>query len=546
MKSAQSIYDSLQSERNYWLDRARRSASLTIPYLIPRSNTPTVENTDTYVLPWNGIGQRGCNNLASKLLMAILPPTEAFFRFTLDPVEMEKQEAQMQQAGASPEEIADAKSEIELALNKLELSILRSIETSNDRVVVHEAIQHLIVSGNCLMYVGEDGLRCYHLNRYVLLRDPVGEPLTAVTCETMAVEQLPSSIREELQRDEDEYAQIINEQNPGADIGHPEKTIDVYTCIKWTNDKVEWWQEINKKEIEGTRGSAPKSISPWLPLRMSRMDSSSYGPGYIESACIADLQTAEALSQAVSECALVSAQVKHLVKPSGVTNAKNLAESPNGAYLPGNAEDVFTVRTDKGSDINVAFTALQRIEQRLAASFMLAEMRDAERVTAEEVRIQALQTETSLGNIYAILTVEFQAPYIRRKLELYMRQGGMQRLPEGLVQPMVSVGLSAVGRGNDLEKTARFIQILQQALGPEGMAKYINNTELIKRLSSSMGISPLGLVKSEQQIEAELMAAQQAAMQQELVSAGAANPTELAQAASTVQEMNTPQELPDG
>ena len=30
---------------------------------------------------------------------------------------------------------------------------------------------------------------------------------------------------------------------------------------------------------------------------------------------------------------------------------------------------------------------------------------------------------------------------------------------------MVSVGLSAVGRGNDLEKTARFIQILQQALG---------------------------------------------------------------------------------
>ena len=212
---------------------------------------------------------------------------------------------------------------------------------------------------------------------------------------------------------------------------------------------------------------------------------------------------------------MVSAQVKHLVKPSGVTNAKGLADAPNGAYVPGNPDDVFTVRTDKGSDINVAFTALQRIEQRLAASFMLAEMRDAERVTAEEVRITALQTETSLGNVYAILTSEFQAPYIRRKLELYMRQANMERLPEGLVQPMVSVGLSAVGRGNDLEKTARFIQILQQALGPDGMAQYINNPELIRRLSSSMGISPLGLVKTEQQIAAEMQAAQQAQMQQE-------------------------------
>ena len=125
---------------------------------------------------------------------------------------------------------------------------------------------------------------------------------------------------------------------------------------------------------------------------------------------------------------------------------------------------------------------------------------------------------------------------------MYMKKGGMQKLPEGLVQPMVSVGLAGVGRGNDLEKTARFINILQQSIGPEGMAKYINNTELIKRLSSSMGISPLGLVKSEQQIAAEMQQAQQAAMQQEL----AANPQGLAQAAQTVQDMNTPPEEANG
>ncbi len=540
MKSAQAIYDSLVTERDQWLDRGRRSASLTIPYLIPRSNTPIQENTDAFTLPWNGIGQRGVNNLSAKLLMQILPPTEAFFRFTLDPVEMEKQESAMLQEGATPEDVAAAKSEIELSLNKLELSILRSIETSNDRVLVHEALMHLIVAGNVLLHIAEDGLRLYPLNRYVLLRDPNGEPLLSVTRETLAIDQLPEAIRNELMKNEDEYEGVLDRANPLPNVGQEAKTVDIYTCVKWVTGKVEWFQEINGKEIEGTRGTSGTDSSPWLPLRMNSYQASSYGPGYVESACIADLQTAEALSQAVSECALVSAQTKHLVRPSGVTNAKQLAEAPNGAYLPGNPEDVFTVRTDKGSDINVAFTALQRIEQRLAASFMLSEMRDAERVTAEEVRISTLQTETSLGSVYAILTSEFQAPYIRRRLALYMKEGGMQQLPEGLVQPMVSVGLSGVGRGNDLEKTARFMSILQQSIGPEGIQKYVNNTELIKRLSSSMGSSPLGLVKSEQQIAAEMQQAQQQAMQQQL----AANPQGLASAAQTMQDMNTPSEEP--
>ena len=542
MKSAQAIYDSLSTERNQWLERGRRSASLTIPYLIPRANTPIQENIDAFNLPWNGIGQRGVNNLSAKLLMQILPPTEAFFRFTLDPVEMEKQEAEMLQSGASPEEVAGAKSEIELSLNKLELSILRSIETSNDRVMVHESLMHLIVAGNVLLHIAEDGLRLYPLNRYVLLRDPTGEPLLAVVCETMAVDQLPASIRNELTKDKEEYGDLIDNTSPLPNVGEEAKTVDIYTCVKWTDTKVEWFQEINRKEIEGTRGTSDKSTSPWLPLRMNSYQASSYGPGYVESACIADLQTAEALSQAVSECALVSAQTKHLVKPSGVTNAKQLADAPNGAYLPGNPEDVYTVRTDKGSDINVAFTALQRIEQRLAASFMLSEMREAERVTAEEVRIQTMQTEASLGSVYAILTSEFQAPYIRRRLALYMKKGGMQKLPEGLVQPMVSVGLAGVGRGNDLEKTARFMSILQQSIGPEGIQKYVNNAELIKRLSSAMGISPLGLVKSEQQLAAEQQQAQQQAMQQQL----AANPQGLASAAQTMQDMNTPSEEPNG
>ena len=41
------------------------------------------------------------------------------------------------------------------------------IAASSDRVVVHQALKHLIVSGNALVFMGRDGLKHYPLNRYV-------------------------------------------------------------------------------------------------------------------------------------------------------------------------------------------------------------------------------------------------------------------------------------------------------------------------------------------------------------------------------------------
>jgi hypothetical protein len=529
-------YRALESDRNYYLERARSSARLTLPYLIPLSDEPTAMENQTWPLPWNGIGARGVHNLASRLLLALLPPTETFFRFTIDEIAMAKQEAEVAAAGAGPEEVGRQKSELDLALARLERAVLRSIETSNDRVAVHEMLLHLVISGNVLMYVSEEGLKCFHLNRYVCRRDPMGNPLEAIVCEVLSVEVLPDNARELLDESDGDVEGIVDDDH----TPEYERTVRVYTHIQWEGKKVKWYQELKDQEIPGTRGTASVSESPWLPLRMYRIDGQGYSPGYVEAACIADLQTAEALSQAIAEGSLVSAQVKHLVKPSGIANPKKLAEAPNGAYLPGNPDDVFTIQVNKAADLNVAAQGLARIEARLAQAFMLADVRDSERTTAEEVRLQALQIENSLGSIYAILTTEFQQPYVARKLAILTRKGKLPKLPEDLVQPVVSVGLAAVGRGNDLEKTARFMTILQQSLGPEGIATYVMPSELIRRLASAMGMDIIGLVKTEEQLAQEQQAQQQMAMAQQAMAAGMADPQKLANAAATSQQMAEP------
>lgn len=536
--SCERRYKALESDRDYYLGRARTAARLTVPYLIPLNDDSSGRENNTFPLPWNGIGARGVHNLASRLLLALLPPTETFFRFTIDEVKMVEAESQMAAAGASEEEIGKSKSEFEIGLAKLERMVLRSIEASNDRVAVHEMLLHLIVGGNVLGYIAKDGLKAFQLNRYVCQRDLMGNPLEAIVCEQLSYESLPEKVQEMLDEADGEVVGIVDDD--GDETPQYERTVRLYTHITWRNGKVTWYQEVKGQEIEGSRFSRPAAESPWLLLRMYRIDGSSYSPGYVEAACIADLQTAEALSQAIAEGSLVSAQVKHLVKPSSIVNPKKLAEAPNGAYLPGNPDDVFTIQVNKAADLNVAAQGLARIEARLAQAFMLADVRDSERTTAEEVRLQALQIENSLGSIYAILTTEFQQPYVKRKLSILMEGGKLPKLPEGLVEPVVSVGLAAVGRGNDLEKTARFMQILQQTLGPDGVATYVMPSELIRRLAGAMGMDIIGLVKTDEQLAQEQQAQQQMAMAQQAMQAGMADPQKLANAAAISQEMAGP------
>ena len=141
-----------------------------------------------------------------------------------------------------------------------------------------------------------------------------------------------------------------------------------------------------------------------------------------------------------------------------------------------------------------------------------------------------------LGSVYAILTTEFQQPYVSRKLVLLTRRGKMQKLPDQLVRPVVSVGLAAVGRGQDLEKTARFMQILQQTLGPEGITTYVDPSELIRRLASSMGMDLVGLIKSEEQLQQEQQQQQQMMLAQQAMASPMADPKKQAEAEAIAAE----------
>jgi hypothetical protein len=89
------------------------------------------------------------------------------------------------------------------------------------------------------------------------------------------------------------------------------------------------------------------------------------------------------------------------------------------------------------------------------------------------------------------------------------KQGRMPVFPKNVIKPQIITGMEALGRGQDLNKLAQFLKFLEP-LGPQVIAQELNINDYIDRLGASLGLETNGLVKTPEQKQAELQAAQQA------------------------------------
>jgi hypothetical protein len=89
-------------------------------------------------------------------------------------------------------------------------------------------------------------------------------------------------------------------------------------------------------------------------------------------------------------------------------------------------------------------------------------------------------------------------------------KGSLPQLPKEGIKPVITTGIDALGRGNDLQK----LMLMVQALEPvKDMAfPFINMSAFISRVGSSLGIELEGLIKTPEDMNAEAQAAQQSQM----------------------------------
>lgn len=481
---AEQRYKSLATEREQYLERGRRLAALTIPAILPPEGIKGGELPK----PYQGMGARGVNNLSSKMLLSLLPLNSPFWRLEideslyLDNPDMEAQRTEHEQDAADIERL-----------------ITEDIEVTPIRPKVFEMLRQLLVIGNSLLHLPANGSpRVFRLDSYCVDRDPSGNLIEVVTKQKVAPQLLSKAIRQ--------MVNLEQKEQFGDGVFDDDSAIEIYTHARLTTNGWEEHQEIAGVPVPGSMIQHGEHL-PYIAPRMIVEDGSNYSRSLCEE-YEGDLRSLEGLSKAVLRGALASSRLIGLVNPGGRTDIKSLKSAPDGGFVMGRQDDVKFLQVDKFADLQTAYQQMQVLESRLANVFLINVQRQAERVTAEEVRLNAIELETGLGGVFTLLSQELQLPLVGLYLE---RARSNDEIPdlEGIASPHIVTGLDAIGRGHDAQRLNTFMN--QAALHPDALRR-IDGGVYAKMLAISLGIETEELIIPEEVIQQQDQQAQAMAM----------------------------------
>jgi len=472
-------YNSVLSDRKPYENRAQSIADISLPSTIRvDGQSGSNEMLSSASQSFNG---RLVNNLKSKMGMALLPPATSSFRLTPDQKELR-------------ETIGDNAAAIENIRSELSLNtdiINKEIEIQQIRDGLFSMLQQMIVVGSCVVEKIEgNGILMYPLKTFVVKLDSQGNPIAIVTKEVL--HYLPE----------------------GITIAEEKENYELYTAY-YLDSEGKW---IRKQDIDGESVGDEQSFKDYdsLPVRYfgwGWLSGDDYHRPFAED-YYGDMNQVDKLSKLNTEGAVIAAKSILMVdQRGGRTRSKDVSEAENGDIIDGRADDVTAFQFNKNFDFQVSNEREAIIKKELMANFLDTGsiQRDAERVTAEEIRLMAQQLESStLAGIYSKMALQW-SKWIVQKI---MKELSIEF---EAIEPDVLTGLDALGRSQEAQKLDGYMQRMTAL----ELRRYIKDTELANRYAEYEGINTVNLLKTQKEVEAEVKAQQEAQAKQALVESGA-------------------------
>lgn len=416
--TAREAWAHMDGLRSGLLRRCERYAELTIrkiclPVGYDRDNQDQSQD-------YQSAGAAAVNHLTNKLMLALFSPSRPFAKL---------------EAGNNMKATASQLNLTEVQLNDTlaegERRALAALDTLGQRPKLFNALRHLVVTGNVLLCLKKGALRTIGLRNYVVQRDIEGR-----------VKQIV--IREQLRFDEldPEIVALYRERY------QDDASVEFFKWIKRVDNSyvmTQWLDNIELTE-NAYKGKWPLDRIPYLALTWDLADESNYGTGLVEEHMGA-LESLSVLSEAVVNGAVLGTEYRWMVNPNGITQITDLNNSVNGDALPGLPTDISPTQGGNPNAITVATNTLDRYERHIARSFLMGSsvIRDAERVTQEEVRMTANELETAYGGTYSTLASTLQKP-----VAVWLFDEVGLPLKESDVTINIVTGLDALSRSEDL------------------------------------------------------------------------------------------------
>lgn len=500
-ESLQHRWTQLSTDRDRVNHRNEEYSRWTLPYLFPSTGTDSMELN----LSSDSIGAQAVNNLANKVVSVLFPPQRMFFRLSIDERIRKTIENTLAQGGAN---IEQAKQQVAAALVQLERQLVSTEKEAQDymdmvsyRPKAVEAAKLLIVTGNAMMYHPPGRpVQVFSMRDYCVVRDLSDQVIEIMTLEVKAFETFDNETQEALKQSRPKRSKNDKSQ------------IKLYTRVVLEDDgKYHVYQQAEEVSLDTDGVVFTKEKLPWVPLVWNLVRGQDYGRGLVEEYSGA-FHAINTIGGSLMNIAAIAGDIKFLVNPASLIDIPAMNSAPAGSYHAGRPDDVAAVNTNLSANFTYLVELLSRYERQISAAFLLNSnmTRNAERVTAEEIRMQANELELSNGGIYSRLASIWQQP----TAYIVLDQINFRGLGEGVV-PKIVTGMDSLSRVNEMENIHLWIMdlaMLDQI--PDDVRARIRVSDYAKNAADNRQVDGDKFVKSEDEFQQEV-AEQRAAMMAE-------------------------------
>lgn len=489
-----SIWDTMTADRETMMSRKERLAEVTIPSTLPDDNYSV--KTDSLTSGSSSLGTQGAINIVNKLMLAMFAPGVSFMKLELAAAEKARfmEQLEMQDDSLLTDVLAEGEREA-----------LRVLEQSGSRPALYEGLSALVCVGDVLMDLSDSSVISFiSLRDYAVERNRKGVVLRIVFREITRVQDLEDTAEEEYRR--------------AVPTCKPRDKVTVYTTIRLTRGMYRSTVYVEDVELSAKHSGKWKPDNlPYRALTWRLPLGQDYGVSLAEDYSN-DLGTHSIVSEAAADGAVLAAQFRWACNPSGITQPEDLMKGQNGDVIPADPKDLQLIFANMGQQLATIMQVEEVWSRRLGRGFLMntAVTRNSERTTAEEVRIQAIELEQSLGGVYSRLAIDMQAPIARWQLK-----AANINIRGTKIQPTILTGLDALSRTAELQRMMGFLQdVSTLAEIPAETRMMLNEEPIISDMAAGRGVNRRKYVATVDEINRRRQEAAQAEANQAAVQTG--------------------------
>jgi len=480
------------------IQKSIQYAKWTLPQLMADTVLHFDSTAESLERDYQEIGPLLTNGLASKMASLLWPANRPFFKANLS----KELVALAVQRGSTEAELNSR-----LAVVEVEASQALFVNASYNHLVL--LIKRLIVTGNALLYRDSINKRisCYGVQQYSVRRDSQGIALDIILKEKQYFDALALDVQTIL-RTKKQYKETA--------------VVDLYTRILRVQTESGVRYDISQ-EIEGIKcgaeGSYTENLCPWRACTWSLLPGEHYGRGLVEDYAGGFAKLSDQ-SLAATLYGIEVMRLINLVAPGG-GDVDEFQNAECGEYVQGSPDMVHTHESGDANKLKEVYSEIDTTFQRLAKAFMYrGNTRDAERVTAFELRQDAMEADISMGGAYSVLSEGIQVP-LAHWLVHEVQPDLLAGLITGDVKLDIVAGIPALGRASDVQNLVAAANdasvIIPVLLQTDPRISKIRVSDLIY---ASYSVDPEKILMSkEEQAESQAAEEQAQAAQQQITQA---------------------------